>query len=51
MKNVKVQIANVQPQGVAYICLIFCKFQPGVAYKSAAYKKSVYCLFIYFSTK
>ena len=23
-------------------CLIFCHFQPGVAYKSVAYKKSVY---------
>ena len=23
------------------ICLIFCQFQPGVAYKSIAYKKSV----------
>ena len=24
------------------ICLIFCQFQPDVAYKSVAYKKSVY---------
>ena len=24
------------------ICLIFCQFQPGFAYKSAAYKKSEY---------
>ena len=24
------------------ICLIFCQFLPGVAYKSVAYKKSVY---------
>ena len=23
-------------------CLIFCQYQPGVAYKSVAYKKSVY---------
>ena len=27
------------------LCLIFCQFQPGAAYKSIAYKKkSVYCL-------
>ena len=30
------QIAKVQPQGVAQF---FCQFQPGVAYKSAAYTK------------
>ena len=29
------QIAKVKPQGVA------CQFEPGVAYKSVAYKKSV----------
>ena len=34
--------AKVQPLGVAYFCLFFCQFQPGVAYKSVAYKKSVY---------
>ena len=27
--------ANVQPQGVLRFCLIFCQFQPGVAYKKA----------------
>ena len=42
MKNVNnFQIAKVQPQGVAY-CLICWQFQPGVAYKSGGYKKSVY---------
>ena len=25
-------------------CLIFCPFQPGVAYKNVAYKKTVYAL-------
>ena len=35
------QIAKVQPQGVAYLCLIFCQFKPGVAYRSVAYKNSV----------
>ena len=30
------QIAKIQPH------LIFCQFQPGVAYKSVAYRKSVY---------
>ena len=33
------QIVNVQPQGVVSFCLIFCKLQPGVAYKIVAYKK------------
>ena len=37
---------NVQPPGLLgvmlSICLIFCQFQPGVAYKNAAYKKNVY---------
>ena len=43
MKNVNnLQIVKVQPQGVAYsIYLIFCQFQPGIAYKSVTYKKSV----------
>ena len=42
MKNVNhFQIKKVQPQGVR-ICLMFCQFQPGVAYKIVAYKKSVY---------
>ena len=35
------QIAKVQPQGVAQRLLIFRQFQPGVAYKSVAYIKSV----------
>ena len=40
MKNVNnFQIAKVQPQGVAQHCLIFFQFQPGVLYKSVAYKK------------
>ena len=34
------QIEKVQPQGSASIfCLIFCQFQPGVAYESVTYKK------------
>ena len=38
-----VQTTKVQPQGVAYsFCLIICQFQPGVAYKCAAYKENVY---------
>ena len=41
MKNVNnFQIAKVQPQGVALHFLICPKFEPGVAYKSVAYKKS-----------
>ena len=37
------QIAKVQPQGVAKFLLDFFQFQPGLAYKSVAYKKkSVY---------
>ena len=35
------QIAKVDPQDVLGICMNFCQFQPGVAYKSVAYKKSV----------
>ena len=46
MNNVNnIEIAKVQPQGVALllsIYLIFCKFQPVARYKSVAYKKSVY---------
>ena len=35
------QIAKVQPQRVLLsFCVIFCQFQPGVTYKSIAYKKS-----------
>ena len=33
------QIAKVQRQGVALFLLDFFQFQPGVAYKSVAYKK------------
>ena len=35
------QIAKVQSQDFegSVFCLIFCQFQPGVAYKSVAYKK------------
>ena len=32
------QIAKVQAQGVAQLCLIFCQFQPDVAYKVVGYK-------------
>ena len=40
MKNVNnFQIEKVQLQGLLSIYLIFCQFQPGVAYKSVAYKK------------
>ena len=43
MKNVdNFQIAKVQPRMFLNICLIFCQFQPAVAYKSVTYKKSVY---------
>ena len=43
MKNVNsFQIAEVQPRVLLSICLIFCQFQPCVAYKSVAYKKCVY---------
>ena len=45
MNNVNnIEIAKVQPQGVALllsIYLIFCQFHPAVPYKSVAYKKSV----------
>ena len=34
------QKAKVQPQGLCSFRLIFCEFQPGVAYKSVAYKKA-----------
>ena len=44
-KNVNnFQTTKVQPQGVAQHLLDFCQFQPGVSYKSVAYKKSVYIL-------
>ena len=32
---------GIQPGGVAYVLLIFDKFQPHVAYKSVAYKKNL----------
>ena len=32
------QIAKVQPQ--VSICLIFCQYQPGVAYKYFTFKKA-----------
>ena len=39
------QIAQVQSEGVALLLLDFFPiFQPGVAYKSVTYKKSVYIL-------
>ena len=42
MKNVNnFQIAKLQSQRVASHFLDFCQFQPGVAYKSVAYKKTV----------
>ena len=41
MKNINnFQMANFQPQGVTQLLLIFFQFQPGVAYKSVAYKKN-----------
>ena len=36
-----VEVAKFQPRVLLSICLIFYQFQPGVAYKSVAYKKSV----------
>ena len=43
MKNVNnFEIAKVESQSLHSICLIFWQFLPGVAYKSVAYKKSVY---------
>ena len=42
MKNMNnFQIANFQPQSVTQLLLIFFQFQPGVAYKSIAYKKNL----------
>ena len=41
MKNTNnFQKAKVQPHVLLSICLIFCQFQPGVAYLSVAYKKT-----------
>ena len=40
------QITKVQSQGVAKLSLnFFCQFQPGIAYNSVAFEKSVY--FVY----
>ena len=39
------QVAKVQSQVLLSICLIFCQFQSGDAYKSVAYKKSMKCKF------
>ena len=42
MKNMNnFQIANFQPQSITQLLLIFFQFQPGVAYKSVAYKKNL----------
>ena len=36
------QIVKIQPEGVAWHLFdFFCQFQPAIAYKSFAYKKSV----------
>ena len=46
-KNVNnFQTTKVQPQGVAQHLLDFCQFQPGVTYKSVAYKKKRVYTFI-----
>ena len=37
---------KVSLRALLSFCLFFCKFQPGVAYKSVAYKKSVYLVFL-----
>ena len=43
MKNVNnFQIGKFNLKVLLSICLIFCRFQPGVAYKKIAYKTSVY---------
>ena len=37
------QKPKVHPQSVAYLLLdSFCQFQPGVAYKSVAYRKACF---------
>ena len=36
------QKPKVHPKSVAYILLVFCQFQPAVAYESFAYKKRFY---------
>ena len=40
VKNVN----NFQPRVLLSISLIFCQFQSGIAYKSVAYKESVYTI-------
>ena len=53
MKNV----TGFQIEKVQGICLIFCQFQPGAAYKSVAYKKKrvcaheIYEMFVYKHTE
>ena len=43
MKNLNnFQVAKVQPWVLHSICLTFCQFQSRVAYKSVAFKKTVY---------
>ena len=37
----KFQIAKVQLRVLLRFCLIFCQFQPGVAYKKVAFKESL----------
>ena len=39
-KAINFQIAKVQPRVLLSFCLIFCQFQPGLAYKSVVYKKA-----------
>ena len=38
-KSNNFEIAKVQRQVLLNLCSFFCQFQPGVAYKSAAYTK------------
>ena len=37
------QIAKVQPENITWLLVVFWQFQPGVAYKSVAYKKACNC--------
>ena len=36
-KVIRFRLVEVQPQDFAQLLLIFCQFEPGIAYKSAAY--------------
>ena len=38
--------SKVQPQIVAWNLLNFCQYQPGIVFKRAAYRKSVYIAYI-----